>query len=72
MKAKKNARREAYAAKQEKQGRRVVEWIIGVLVLLAVAIPFGFFPFTNTYSSGLIMPNFGDDFSRGLYLRGLG
>ncbi|MBS7284407.1 MAG: hypothetical protein ACI3YL_00225 [Prevotella sp.] len=37
MKAKKNARREAYAAKQEKQGRRVVEWIIGVLVLLAVA-----------------------------------
>lgn len=41
-------------------------------VPLPVAIPFGFFPFTNTYSSGLIMPNFGDDFSRGLYLRGLG
>ena len=37
MKAKKNESREAYAAKQEKQGRRVVEWIIGVLVLLAVA-----------------------------------
>ena len=37
MKAKKNTHREAYAAKQEKQGRRVVEWIIGVLVLLAVA-----------------------------------
>lgn len=41
-------------------------------VPLPLAIPFGFFPFTNTYSSGLIMPSFGDDYSRGLYLRGLG
>lgn len=39
---------------------------------LPLAIPFGFFPFTNKYSSGLIMPNFGDDYSRGLYLQGLG
>ena len=41
-------------------------------VPLPLAIPFGFFPFTNTYSSGLIMPNFGDDYTRGLYLTGLG
>ena len=41
-------------------------------VPLPLAIPFGFFPFTSTYSSGLIMPNFGDDYTRGLYLSGLG
>ena len=41
-------------------------------VPLPLAIPFGFFPFTNTYSSGLIMPNFGDNYERGLYLNGIG
>ena len=41
-------------------------------VPLPLAIPFGFFPFNTTYSSGLIMPNFGDDYNRGLYLSGLG
>ncbi|MCR4664941.1 MAG: LPS-assembly protein LptD [Paludibacteraceae bacterium] len=41
-------------------------------VPVPLAIPFGYFPFTNSYSSGLIMPTFGDDYSRGLYLRGLG
>ena len=41
-------------------------------VPLPLAIPFGFFPFTDSYSSGLIMPNFGDDYTRGLYLSGLG
>lgn len=41
-------------------------------VPVPLAIPFGFFPFTNQYSSGLIMPNFGDDGTRGLYLSGLG
>ena len=41
-------------------------------VPLPIAIPFGFFPFTNKYSSGLIMPQFGDDYTRGLYLQGLG
>ena len=37
-------------------------------VPLPLAIPFGFFPFTNKYSSGIIMPSFGDDASRGFYL----
>ncbi len=41
-------------------------------VPLPLAIPFGFFPFTDKYSSGLIMPNFGDDYSRGLYLSNFG
>ena len=41
-------------------------------VPLPLAIPFGFFPFTQQYSSGLIMPNFGDDYTRGLYMQGLG
>ena len=41
-------------------------------VPLPLAIPFGFFPFTQSYSSGIIMPNFGDDYSRGLYLSNFG
>ena len=41
-------------------------------VPIPLAIPFGFFPFTDSYSSGLIMPTFGDDYSRGVYLRNIG
>lgn len=41
-------------------------------VPLPLAVPFGFFPFNDTYSSGIIMPNFGDDYTRGMYLQGLG
>ena len=41
-------------------------------VPLPLAIPFGFFPFTNKYSSGLIMPTFGDDYRRGLNFTNLG
>lgn len=37
-------------------------------VPLPLAIPFGFFPFSETYSSGIIMPTFGDDYNRGYYL----
>jgi hypothetical protein len=38
-------------------------------VPLPIAIPFGFFPFTKSYSSGVIMPTYGADQTRGLYLR---
>jgi hypothetical protein len=38
-------------------------------VPLPIAIPFGFFPFTKSYSSGVIMPSYGADQTRGLYLR---
>ena len=38
-------------------------------VPLPFAIPYGFFPFTKSYSSGFIMPSYGDENSRGFYLR---
>lgn len=37
-------------------------------VPLPLFIPFGFFPFTNDYSSGIIMPTYADELSRGLGL----
>ena len=37
-------------------------------VPLPLAIPFGFFPFTKDYSSGFIMPSYGDELERGFYL----
>lgn len=37
-------------------------------VPLPLAIPFGYFPFTSSYSSGFIMPSYGDDTERGFYL----
>ena len=38
-------------------------------VPLPLAIPYGFFPFTKHYSSGFIMPSYGDENARGFYLR---
>ena len=38
-------------------------------VPLPFAIPYGFFPFSKSYSSGFIMPTYGDETSRGFYLR---
>ena len=38
-------------------------------VPLPLAIPYGFFPFSKKYSSGFIMPTFGDESVRGFYLR---
>ena len=38
-------------------------------VPLPIAVPFGYFPFTSEYSSGIIVPTFGDDYQRGFYLR---
>lgn len=39
-------------------------------VPLPLAIPFGFFPFSNDeYASGFIMPTYGDETERGFYLR---
>jgi len=36
---------------------------------LPLALPFGYFPFTDNYASGIIVPTFGDDYNRGFYLR---
>ena len=45
----------------------------GYMVLMGVplplALPFGYFPFSEKYSSGVIFPTFGDDYNRGFYLR---
>lgn len=38
-------------------------------VPLPLAIPYGFFPFSKKYSSGFIMPSYGEENDRGFYLR---
>ena len=38
-------------------------------VPLPLAIPYGFFPFSKKYSSGFIMPSYGEESDRGYYLR---
>lgn len=38
-------------------------------VPLPLAVPYGFFPFSKSYSSGFIMPSYGDETERGFYLR---
>lgn len=38
-------------------------------VPLPLALPFGYFPFSEKYSSGVIFPTVGDDYNRGFYLR---
>lgn len=45
----------------------------GYMVMLGVplplALPFGYFPFSEKYSSGVLFPSFGEDYNRGFYLR---
>ena len=53
-------------------GKNVVfgpTYLVVADVPLPFALPYGFFPFTKSYSSGLIMPTYGDDQSKGFYLR---
>ena len=38
-------------------------------VPLPIGLPFAFFPFTQTYSSGIIMPTYGEDMTRGFFLQ---
>lgn len=38
-------------------------------VPLPLAIPYGFFPFSSSYKSGFIKPTYGDETTRGFYLR---
>ena len=44
-------------------------WLVIEDVPLPLAIPFAYFPFTSKYSSGIIMPSYGDESTRGFYLR---
>jgi len=41
-------------------------------VHLPLFIPFGYFPITKKYSSGILTPTYGDELSRGFYLEDLG
>nr|MBD5377455.1 LPS-assembly protein LptD [Bacteroides sp.] len=36
---------------------------------LPLAVPFGYFPFSDKYASGIIFPTFGDDYRKGFYIR---
>ncbi len=38
-------------------------------VKLPFFIPFGYFPFTDSYTSGFIMPSYGEESTRGFYLK---
>lgn len=44
-------------------------WLVVEDVPLPLAIPFAYFPISSSYSSGFIMPSYGDESSRGFYLR---
>ena len=55
-----------------RQGKNVVfgpAYLVVEDVPLPLAIPYGFFPFSSSYSSGFIMPTYGDETTRGFYLR---
>lgn len=59
-----------------KPGKNVVTGpaylVIEGLPLYPIGLPFGFFPFSEKYSSGIIMPSYGDELERGFNLRGGG
>lgn len=44
-------------------------WLVVEDVPLPLALPFAYFPFTSSYSSGFIMPSYGDESTKGFYLR---
>ncbi len=43
--------------------------VVADVPLFPIVLPFAFFPFTKTYSSGIIMPGYGDEMERGFYLQ---
>lgn len=43
--------------------------VIADVPLYLLGLPFAFFPFTSTYSSGIIMPSYGDEMRQGFFLR---
>ena len=53
-------------------GKRIITgpaYLVLEDVPLPIGIPFGFFPFSSSYSSGVIMPTYGDEMRRGFSLR---
>lgn len=49
-----------------------VYMVMGGVPLYLIGLPFGFFPFNEKRTSGIIMPSYGEEAERGFYLRGLG
>ncbi|NLX65286.1 MAG: LPS-assembly protein LptD, partial [Bacteroidales bacterium] len=39
--------------------------VVADVPLFPIVLPFAFFPFTKSYSSGIIMPSYGDEMTRG-------
>lgn len=55
-----------------KPGKNVITgpfYMVVADVPLPIALPFGYFPFSKDYSSGIIFPTVGEDYNRGFYLR---
>jgi len=46
--------------------------VIEDVPLYFIGLPFAFFPFTQTYSSGILMPTYGEDMTQGFFLRDMG
>ncbi|WP_294079375.1 putative LPS assembly protein LptD [Proteiniphilum sp. UBA5384] len=42
--------------------------VVADVPLFPIVLPFAFFPFTKSYSSGIIMPSYGEEMTRGFYL----
>lgn len=58
-----------------KQGKYIVSgpaYMVIEDVPTPLALPFGYFPVSQTYSSGILFPTLGDEQSRGFYAKGLG
>lgn len=58
-----------------KQGKYIVSgpaYMVIEDVPTPIALPFGYFPVNQTYSSGILFPTLGDEQSRGFYAKGLG
>lgn len=43
--------------------------VVADVPLFPIVLPFAYFPFTKTYSSGIIMPSYGEEMVRGFYLQ---
>ncbi len=55
-----------------KPGKNVITgpfYMVVADVPLPIALPFGYFPFSKDYSSGILFPTVGEDYNRGFYLR---
>jgi hypothetical protein len=46
--------------------------VIEDVPLYLLGLPFAFFPFSESYSSGILFPTFGEEMSKGFYLRDFG